>query len=171
MTVEKERLLETRGSSVPQLPLPELEEATKFYWDFARRHKLAILRCRKCGTFIHLPRPLCRACLSTDLEPFVVSGRGRVYSYTIVHYIFHPAFAQRVPYIVALVELEEDPAVRIICNIVECSRERIRSGMEVEVVFDDITPEISLPQFRPLSTAVHPKTTTFRRKDGMSKSL
>ena len=78
-----------------------------------------------------------------------MSGRGRVHSYTLTHYVFHPAFADAVPYPVALVELEEDPGVRIVSNLVQIDPRRIRSGMAVEVVFEDVSEEISLPMFRP----------------------
>lgn len=135
-------------ASAPR-PLPEPDELTRFYWEHARRHQLAILRCKRCGTFIHLPRPLCRRCLSDDLAPFVVSGRGRVHTWTFTHYVYHPAFADRTPYPVALVELEEDPAVRICANLVECARHEVVTGLPVEVVFEDVSDEISLPQFRP----------------------
>lgn len=130
-------------------PLPEPDDLTRFYWEHARRHELAILRCEDCGTFVHPPRPLCRGCLSENLSPHVLSGRGRVYSFTLTHYVFHPAFADAVPYPVALVELEEDPGVRIVTNLVEIDPADIRSGLAVEVVFEDRSEEISLPVFRP----------------------
>ncbi len=133
----------------PERPLPEPDDLTRFYWEHARQHQLAILRCGDCGSFVHPPRPLCRGCLSDDLAPHVMSGRGRVHSYTLTHYVFHPAFADAVPYPVALVELEEDPGVRIVSNLVQIDPRRIRSGMAVEVVFEDVSEEISLPMFRP----------------------
>ncbi len=133
----------------PQRPLPEPNKFTRFYWEAAKRHRLAILRCLDCGTFIHPPKPSCRACRGQNLAPHEVSGRGRVYTFTKTHYVYHPAFAQQAPYVVALVELEEDPGVRIVSNIVECPADQVSIGMLVEVVFDDLTPEVTLPQFRP----------------------
>ena len=133
----------------PARPLPEPDQLTRFYWEHARRHELAILRCRDCGTFVHPPRPLCRGCLSDDLAPHVMRGRGRIHSYTLTHYVFHPAFEDAVPYPVALIELEEDPGVRIISNLVEIELANIRSGLAVEVVFEDVSRDISLPMFRP----------------------
>ena len=79
-----------------QRPLPEPDDTTRFYWQHARRHQLAILCCNHCSSFVHPPRSLCRGCLSDDLMPRIVSGRGRVYSYTLTHYVYHPAFAERV---------------------------------------------------------------------------
>jgi uncharacterized OB-fold protein len=134
-------------------PLPEPDDLTRFYWEHARQHQLAILRCDDCGAFVHPPRPLCRACLSEDLAPHVMSGRGFVHSHTLTHYVFHPAFADAVPYPVALVELEEDPGIRIVSNLVEIDATHIRSGLPVEVVFEDVTEEISLPMFRPREAA------------------
>lgn len=134
-------------------PLPEPDDLTRFYWEHARQHQLAILRCDDCGSFVHPPRPLCRACLSEDLAPHVMSGRGFVHSHTLTHYVFHPAFADAVPYAVVLVELEEDPGIRIVSNLVEIDATHIRSGLPVEVVFEDVTEEISLPMFRPREAA------------------
>ena len=140
----------------PPRPRPEPDALTRFYWEHARRHELAILHCRRCEGFVHLPRPLCRHCLSDDLAPRVVSGRGRIHTWTRTHYVYHPAFADRVPYPVVLVELEEDPTVRICSNLVECDGVEIRSGLPVEVVFEDLDDEISLPQFRPRRGAAGP---------------
>jgi len=137
----------------PERPLPEPDDLTRFYWEHARRHELAILRCADCGVYVHPPRPLCRGCLSSELAPCVMSGLGSVHSYTLTHYVFHPAFADAVPYPVALVELVEDPGVRIISNLVQIAPQDIRSGLPVEVVFEDVSGEISLPMFRPRELA------------------
>jgi len=79
-----------------------------------------------------------------------VSGRGKVYSWFVVHYATHPDFVDEVPYAVVLVELDEQANVRIPSNMVDCKIEDIRAGMPVEVVFEDVTGEISLPKFRPV---------------------
>jgi hypothetical protein len=85
--------------------------------------------------------------MSTNTEWARVSGRGKVYSWTIFHYLYHPAFSQDIPYNVAIVELEEGP--RMHTNIVGCSNEDIYIDMPVEVVFEDISEEIALPKFKP----------------------
>ena len=138
-------------SQAPQLPrpVPLPDKFTQFYWDSAKRHKLAILRCQDCGTFIHMPRPLCRGCLSSNLAPHDTNGLGTVYTFTQTHYIYHPYWADKAPYVVALVELEEDPSVRIVSNIVECPIDQVHIGMPVEVVFEELADEVSIPQFRP----------------------
>ena len=131
-------------------PVPAPNRETQFFWDAAKRGELAILRCQDCPTFIHPPKHRCRDCLSENLAPQVVSGRGRIYTLTRTHYVYHPAFRERAPYVVALVELEEDPSVRLVSNIVECDPEDVAIGMAVEVVFEKVTDEITLPQFRPV---------------------
>ena len=130
-------------------PVPAPNSETQFFWDAAKRGELAILRCEDCRTFIHPPKHRCRGCLSENLAPYVVSGRGRVYTLTRTHYVYHPAFREQAPYVVALVELEEDPSVRLVSNIVECALEEAAIGMAVEVVFERVTDDITLPQFRP----------------------
>jgi uncharacterized OB-fold protein len=128
-------------------PLPQPDEMTQFYWEAARRHELHILRCQNCGTYIHYPKPICWNCLSDNLKPERVSGRGTIYTYTIVHQAAVPGFD--VPHAVVLVDLEEQPGVRICANLLDCPLDEIRIGMPVEVVFEDLSDEISLPQFRP----------------------
>jgi uncharacterized OB-fold protein len=78
-----------------------------------------------------------------------VSGRGKLYTWTIIHQRYHPGFTEEVPYNVAIVELDDGP--RLFTNIVGCENEDLHVGMEVEVVFDDVTEEISLPRFKPIS--------------------
>jgi len=77
------------------------------------------------------------------------SGRGKVYTWVLIYQRYHPAFAEDIPYNVTMVELEEGP--RLITNIVDCRDEDIRLGMEVEVVFEDVTDEVTLPKFKPVS--------------------
>jgi len=79
-----------------------------------------------------------------------VSGRGNIYSWFVVHYATHPDFVDEVPYAVVIVELEEQPNIRLTSNMVDCKIEDIEAGMPVEVVFEDVTNEVSLPKFRPV---------------------
>ena len=107
---------------------------------------LLIQRCRDCGTYRHIPRPMCPECHSLNSEWSQVSGRGKVYSFTVSYRAAHPAFKEDVPYIIAIVKLEE--GVGLTTNIIDCSPEEIYVGMPVEVVFDDVTGEITLPKFK-----------------------
>jgi uncharacterized OB-fold protein len=129
-------------------PFVAPNETTRFFWDGAREHKLLIQRCDECGFYIHWPRPLCPRCHSAKLTPTPLSGRGTVFTFTIVHHVFHPSFAEEVPYSLALVELEEQQGLRVLANIVDCPNDALRIGMPVEVTFED-REEGTVPQFRP----------------------
>ncbi|MBI4295111.1 MAG: OB-fold domain-containing protein [Chloroflexi bacterium] len=110
---------------------------------------MLVQRCRSCGTFRHPPRPGCFKCSSLDKEWVRASGRGTVYSYTIVPFSIHPATDDKVPYNVVLVELADAGGVRLVSSLVDCHSEAIYIGMPVELVWDDISQEITLPRFRP----------------------
>jgi uncharacterized OB-fold protein len=131
--------------------MPVADPLTQFFWDAAKRHELQILRCQACGTYIHPPRPVCRVCQSTDLQPEPVSGRARLYTWTVAEQAFGAYFAAKLPYVYATVELDEQAGLRVITNIVDVPWEELRAGMELEVTFDDVTPELTLPLFRPAS--------------------
>lgn len=130
-------------------PLPVPDQYTQGYWDAARRHELVMQWCPHCGIYMFPPDPMCPNCNSFDREWKRVSGRGSVYSWFVVHYATHPDFAGDVPYAVALVQLDEQEDLRIPGNIVGCRPEDIQAGMRVEVVFDDVTPEFTLPRWKP----------------------
>lgn len=105
-----------------------------------------IQRCANCGTRQLPGRFACDECLAPDPEWVEASGRGTVFTYTIVHQKYHPAF--EVPYNVVVVELEEGP--RLVSSLVGIEDDDVRVGMEVEVEFENVSEEISLPRFRPL---------------------
>ena len=109
------------------------------------RIELSIPRCRACGKHHFYPRELCPHCHSDDLEWVDASGKGTIYSYTIARKPAGPVFAADVPYIVALVTLDEGP--RMMTNIVTADFENIRIDDRVTVRFDDVTPELTLPRF------------------------
>jgi uncharacterized OB-fold protein len=127
--------------------VPKADQLTEPYWDGARRGVLLVQRCRRCDTRWHPPMPLCPACQSTDHEWKAVSGRGRVFSYTVVHHAAHVAMAGKTPYLVALIDLEE--GVRLVSNILNCPMAKVAIGMPVQVTFQDLAPGIVLPQFEP----------------------
>lgn len=131
-------------------PQPDPTPETKGYWEAAKNHELAIQRCVECKTFRHHPRPMCPECFSLESEWEPVSGRGTVYSYAIVNQFLHPHWSDSVPYNVVLVELEE--GIRIVSNLVDCPNESIEIGMPVTVVFEEISSEITLPLFTPVSS-------------------
>lgn len=127
--------------------LPRIDEMSRPYWEGAKRHELLLQKCQECGHYRYPPGETCPSCLSDKLEWVKVSGRGSVYTWTVFHRAYHPAYKDDIPYAVVAVELEEGP--RMITNLVNCRIEDIKMGMPVEVAFDDVTEEVSLPKFRP----------------------
>jgi uncharacterized protein len=133
-----------------EIPLrPARDPLTEFFWDAAREEKLMILRCQACGFYVHWPRPCCKRCHSFDLQPAPMSGHARLYSYTVGVQAFHPWFESRLPYVLAVVELEEQKNLKMLTNIVDCSEENVVIGMPLAVTFEHVSPDFSLPMFRP----------------------
>jgi hypothetical protein len=130
-------------------PMPRPTELTRPFWDGAIDHRLVIFRCQECGFWLHPPRPICRRCRSWEVAPEEVSGRGHVYTYTVTATAFHPYYATKVPYVVAVVELAEQAGLRLISNIVDCPPDTLRIGLPVQVVYEEAAPGLTLPVFRP----------------------
>ena len=130
----------------PVVPAPDRYSA--FFWEATREHRLDILRCDDCGFYVHWPRPVCKRCLSESLSPSTVSGRGHVYTFTVCEQAFHPWFDARLPYVLAVIELEEQPGLKLVSNVVDIEPTAIQCGMAVEVTFADIGDAV-LPLFRP----------------------
>ncbi|HXY94535.1 MAG TPA: OB-fold domain-containing protein [Acidimicrobiia bacterium] len=133
----------------PRPPMPVPNELTQFFWDGVARHELMIQRCQTCGHYIHYPKTICRFCQSRDLAGERVSGRATLYTWTIATQPFHPFFVDRVPYTIATVELAEQPRLMFLSQIVDCPEEDLSAGMPLEVVFEELSPELTLPFFRP----------------------
>jgi uncharacterized protein len=130
-------------------PVPSPDADSAPFWRACRSRKLLLQRCVSCGAVRFPPSGMCPQCRSTAAEWIEASGRGTLYSWIVVH---HPVpkevYAADVPYVVALVELEE--GVRMPTNLVGCAPHAIRGGMPVEVVFDEVSAELTLPRFREL---------------------
>lgn len=139
----------TVQASVPAYdkPLPDIEPGTQPFWDALRRHELIFQHCGSCGHEFAPYQPVCPKCLSQDLEDRKSSGRGTVYSFSVVHRAPMPAFRADIPYVVALVQLEE--GFYVTTNVVGCPVDQVSIGMEVEVDYLDATPEITLARFKP----------------------
>jgi uncharacterized OB-fold protein len=127
-----------------QLPLITLSD--KPFWDAAKKHELVAYRCLNCGAYYPQVTE-CPACRTPRMEWVKVSGKGEVFTFCIFHQLYHPAWKADLPYNVAWIKLQEGPL--LMTNIIECRNEDIRIGMPVEVVFDDVTNEVTLPRFRP----------------------
>lgn len=135
-------------SETPAKPKPRPAPESLPYWEAARAHRLSIPKCAACERFWFPPSRTCPHCLSADYSFTDVSGRGKIYSFVTYHRVYRPAFAEDVPYVVALVELEEGP--RLLTNILGVAPEEVRCDMQVEVVFDDVDETCSIPKFRQL---------------------
>ncbi len=135
-------------------PRPWASWETRGYWQGCGRSELVLQRCRDCNTVQHRPRAVCVSCLSGEIEHFVASGRGSVYTFTVTHQNQAPGFREACPYVLAYVELEEGP--RMMTNIVGCEPEEVRIAMPVVVDFADVEPRkgetdaFAVPRFRPV---------------------
>jgi uncharacterized protein len=127
--------------------LPALTPLNAFFWTAGRNGRLAILRCTSCGEWLHPPSPLCSACLSRHVTPQEVSGLGTIETFTVNHQQWTPDIS--IPYVIAIVSLDDCPAVRLTTNLVECAPESVRIGGRVSVVFAQ-QEDVWLPLFRPV---------------------
>ena len=133
-------------SAAPDVPGPVPGPESAPYWEAARRHELALPRCRRCGQRWAPPTARCPACLSEDIEWRPVSGRGQIFSFTVFRRAYHPAYRERLPYVVAVIELDEGP--RLVSNIVGCPPEEVVCDLPVMVTFEQRGEHV-LPQFTP----------------------
>jgi uncharacterized OB-fold protein len=136
-----------RAATKPK-PIPRPAPESVPYWEAAKKHRLELPHCHACGKLWFPPSQSCPHCLAVDFSWEPVSGRGKVFSFVVFHRVYHPAFAQEVPYVVALVELEEGP--RMLTNIVGVPVDKVTCEMPVKVVFDDVPEGVSVPKFTPL---------------------
>jgi uncharacterized OB-fold protein len=127
--------------------LPIITPENERYWRSARAHALELPFCLACEHHFYPPQHRCPMCLSDRIDWRRVSGRGRVYSWIIMHQVYDPSFKDKVPYPVAIVELEEGP--RLIANLLGIDNAAIHLGMPVRVAYEDVTDEIALVQFIP----------------------
>jgi uncharacterized OB-fold protein len=128
-----------------QLPLITTEN--KPFWDAAKRHELIAYKCLNCGTYYSLPTD-CLVCDAPKMDWVKVSGKGQVFTFVIYHQLYHPGWKDEIPYNVCWIKLDEGPV--LMSNVIECKNEDIYIGMPVEVVFDDVTEEVTLPKFKPV---------------------
>lgn len=125
------------------IPAPESEP----FWAGARDHKLLMQKCASCGKFWFPPGTICPHCGAAEFSWTETSGRGRVFTFVTYQRLYNKAWDGEVPYVVAIVELEEGP--RMLTNITGIDAADVVCDMAVRVVFDDVTPEVTLPKFTP----------------------
>ena len=129
--------------------LPRITPWNEHFWRGGAEGKLVFLRCRDCGIWIHPPSPVCPECHGKDLAPEAVSGRATVLTYTLNHQPWVPSPDH--PYAIAIVEIEEQPGLRLMTNIVGCPAEQVRIGMPVRVVFEQ-HEDVHVPLFEPVAS-------------------
>ncbi|MCY4487456.1 MAG: Zn-ribbon domain-containing OB-fold protein [Deltaproteobacteria bacterium] len=128
-------------------PIPTPSEDSQVYWEATKNHEMKLQQCRRCGAFRFPPGEVCPECTSDEYDWTPVSGKGRVFSFVIYHRAYQRGFADELPYVVAVIELDE--GARMLSNVTGCKPEEVRCDMPVEVVYEDITDEVTLPKFRP----------------------
>jgi uncharacterized protein len=129
-------------------PVPESNTWTEPFWRAAHQGKLIIQQCADCSKYIFIPRLICPGCFSKNIDWVEASGKGTVYTYTVVVNNAPSAFIDDMPYVIAVVRLEE--GVQMLSNIVECDPEKVHCDMPVEVTFKKLNDEYTLPLFKPL---------------------
>ena len=136
-------------ATAQEKPRPLIDDLTRPFWEAAGEHRLVIQRCQDCRYFNHPPRPVCNACHSAALAFEPVSGRrGAIYSFSVMYQPNVAGFGDELPYLNILVELEEQPRLFLVSNLPEAQREQVRIGGKVEVYFEDVDAELTLPKFR-----------------------
>ncbi len=132
-------------------PIPVIQPWTEAFWKATKEHRLVIQECRDCEAKIFYPRKYCPECWSSNLGWSEACGRAKVSTFAIMRGMVEPKFWDDLPYVLAMVDLEE--GIRMMTRIVECDPEEVEIGMDVEVVFEDITDQHALPLFRPVKDA------------------
>jgi len=128
--------------------LPQLTPENEHYWKSGARGALCFLRCDGCKTYVHPPAPVCPSCLSRQLAPAAVSGRARLVTWTVNHHPWIPGFDP--PYVIAIVEIEEQAGLRVTTNLVNCAPEALRPDLPVQVLFEEREDGVFLPLFEPV---------------------
>jgi hypothetical protein len=137
---------------MPEKPfrvLPKVTPSNEHFWRGGAEAELRFLRCTPCGCYIHPPSPRCPECMGKQLEVAAVSGRATVATFTLNHQPWVPAPDH--PYAIAIVEIEEQPTLRLMTNIVHCPVDEVRIGMRVQVCFE-AHDDVYIPLFEPIET-------------------
>ena len=130
-------------------PLPNMTGLTKEFYDWCQKHELRFQRCKDCGAWRHVPREMCDECNSFGWEWAKSSGRGKIFTWFVAERALFPEFKDDIPFAVAVIEMDE--GVRLASNVINCGPDDLKEDQPVEVVYDDVTPEVTLPKFRLIS--------------------
>jgi len=137
----------TNVASGPRFDLPTIEDESRPFWNALKERVLLIGKCGACAEVHYYPRPFCPHCWSEDVSLIRASGRGTLYTYSVVYVNDQPPFNSQLPYVAAMVDLDE--GVRVTTNIVGCDHADLRIGMKVAIDFEEVTPDVSKAVFRP----------------------
>jgi len=140
------------NADVLDLPLPRPTLMTQPFWKAAHEHRLIVQRCDQCGKFRFYPSAGCDRCASAAYTWVDMSGRGKVYSWIVVRRSVDAAWQKRLPFVSAIIELAEQPGVLIPGLLTGIEPERVQADLPVEVWFEEVSPEISMPRWRPAGT-------------------
>jgi len=132
-----------------EMPMPAGNAESMGFWEAASDHRLVVQTCDACAKTRHPPGPVCPVCHSMKSHWAELPGTGSVYTYTVVRQAFIPALADRLPYVVVAVDLDEAGGARLVSDLVDTAVDEVRIGMPVEVAWEDVGPELALPRFRP----------------------
>jgi uncharacterized OB-fold protein len=126
------------------------DDISRPFWEAANQRRLVVQRCAECGYYNHPPRPACDRCSAERLEFAPVCGRGTIYTFTVMHQPNVAGFESEVPYVNAVIELEEQPLLFMVCNLPHAELDKIRIGGRAEVWFEERGPSLTVAQFRPV---------------------
>ena len=135
-----------------QKPIPVMQPWTKDFWKATKQGKLMIQYCHDCDSKIFFPKKICPECWSENLDWIESTGRAKIYTFTVMKDMVEPKFMGDLPYVLAMVDLED--GIRMTTRIVNCEPENVSIDLDVEVVFEDVSPECSLPVFQPVDTSI-----------------
>lgn len=139
-----------------QRPIPVMQPWTKAFWKATKQGKLMIQHCHDCNSKIFFPKKVCPDCWSENLGWAEATGKAKVYTFTVMQDMVEPKFMGDLPYVLAMVDLED--GIRMTTRIVNCRPENVSIDMDVDVVFEDISSECSLPVFQPSDESIRIST-------------
>jgi len=134
-----------------QRAIPLADHESQPYWDAAAQHILKLPYCESCKRFRFPPRPTCPVCLDFQLIWMEISGQGTLYSFAVMHDSYVTGFQP--PFLIAQIELVEQPGLRLTTNLVDCTPTEAVIGMPVSVIFEQRGEDVTVPQFRPVRQA------------------
>ncbi len=152
-----------------QKPIPIIDPWTEAFWKGTKQGQLLVQQCQDCQAKIFFPKKFCPECWSKNLGWITASGKGTVYTFSVMLDMVEPKFMGDLPYVLAVVELDE--GIRMTTRIVNCNPEVVEIGMPVEVTFEDISPEYALPMFQPTDPALRTAPEADEDSEAMAESL